>query len=112
MSGGSAPLASFVAAAPPSLRAPVRRVLGEIDPLRYIRNARPAALFFQDGLRDTIVPHAQLAALAAAGSSPKRIRWYRADHPLDAQAFRDQLAWLSRELGVDGPVVPGARIGP
>ena len=112
MSGGSAPLASFVAAAPPSLRTPVRRVLGEIDPLRYVRRARPSALFFQDGLRDTIVPHAQLAALAAAGSSPKQIRWYRADHGLDAQAFRDQLAWLSRELGVRGPVVAGAQTRP
>ena len=112
MSGGSAALKAFVAAAPRSLRAPVRRVLGEVDPLRYVRRARPAALFFQDGLDDTVVPHAQLAALAAAGSKPKRIRWYRAGHSLDAQAFRDQLAWLSRELGIRGPAVPGSQTGP
>ena len=112
MSGGSAPLDSFVAAAPQSLRAPVRSALGAVDPLRFVRRARPAALFFQDGLDDTVVPHAQLAALAAAGSEPKRIRWYPADHELDAQAFRDQLAWLSRELGVAGPPVPGSRTGP
>ena len=112
MSGGAAPLASFVAAAPQNLRAPVRSVLGSIDPLRFVRSAHPAALFFQDGLKDTVVPHAQLAALAAAGSSPKRIRWYRADHSLGPQAFRDQLAWLSRELGIHGPVVPGSETGP
>ncbi len=112
MSGGSPALDAFVAAAPPSLRGPMRRVLGEVDPLRYIRRARPAALFFQDGLEDTVVPHAQLAALAAAGSEPKRIRWYRADHSLNAQAVRDQLAWLTRELGIRGPVVPGSRTGP
>jgi dienelactone hydrolase len=112
MSGGSAPVSSFVAAAPQDLRGPVGRVLGQIDPLRYVRRAAPSALFFQDGLDDTVVPHAQLAALAAAGSEPKRIRWYRADHDLDAQAFRDQLAWLSRELAIRGPAVPGARTGP
>jgi dienelactone hydrolase len=112
MSGRSAPVDAFVAAAPQSLRAPVRSALGAVDPLRFVRRARPGALFFQDGLDDTVVPHAQLAALAAAGSKPKRIRWYRADHSLDAQAFRDQLAWLSRELGIHGPPVPGSRTGP
>jgi dienelactone hydrolase len=112
MSGGSAPLAAFVSAAPADLRAPISRVLGPVDPLRYVRRARPAALFFQDGLADTVVPHAQLVGLAAAGSEPKRIRWYRADHSLDAQAFRDQLAWLTRELGIRGPAVPGSRTGP
>ena len=112
MSGGSAPVDAFVAAAPRSLRAPVRSTLGAVDPLRFVRRARPGALFFQDGLDDTVVPHAQLAALAAAGSEPKRIRWYRADHSLDAQAFRDQLAWLSRELGIVGPPVPGSKTGP
>jgi dienelactone hydrolase len=112
MSGGSAPLAPLVAAAPTDLRAPIRRVLGQVDPLRYVRRARPAALFFQDGLADTVVPHAQLVGLAAAGSEPKRIRWYRADHSLDGQAFREQLAWLTRELGIHGPAVPGAQAGP
>jgi dienelactone hydrolase len=112
MSGGSPPLDSFVSAAPADLRGPIRRVLGQVDPLRYVGRARPAALFFQDGLADTIVPHAQLAALAAAGSEPKRIRWYRADHSLDAQAFREQLAWLTHELGIHGPAVPGSKTGP
>ena len=112
MSGGAARVATFVAAAPQSLRAPVKRVLGEVDPLRYVGRARPSALFFQDGLDDTVVPQAQLAALAAAGSEPKRVRWYRADHSLDAQAFRDQLDWLSRELGIQGPPVPGSKTGP
>jgi dienelactone hydrolase len=112
MSGGSAAVGTFAADAPPSLRGPVRRVLGEVDPLRFVRRAHPSALFFQDGLDDTVVPHAQLAALAGAGSEPKRIRWYPADHSLDAQAFRDQLAWLSRELGIHGPPVPGSRTGP
>jgi dienelactone hydrolase len=112
MSGGSARLAAFVAAAPANLRTPLRRVLGQIDPLSYVGRARPSALFFPDGLADTVVPHVQLADLAAAGSEPKRIRWYHADHSLNARAFRDQLAWLSQELGIRGPAVPGSRTGP
>jgi dienelactone hydrolase len=112
MSGGAAQVSTFVAAAPQSLRAPVRRVLGEVDPLAYVGRAHPAALFFQDGLDDTVVPHNQLVALAAAGSKPKIVRWYPADHALDAQAFRDQLSWLGRELGIHGPAVPGAATGP
>ncbi len=112
MSGGAARVDSFVAAAPPKLRLPVRTVLRSIDPLRYVGRATPAALFFQDGLKDTVVPHEQLVALAAAGSKPKRITWYHANHALNAQAFRDQLAWLSQELGIRGPTVAGAQTGP
>jgi dienelactone hydrolase len=112
MSGGSPPVDAFAAAAPAGIRRQVARVISQIDPLRSIRHAAPAALFFQDGLRDEIVPRPQLRALARAGSDPKRIRWYRAGHSLNARAYRDQLAWLSRELGVDGPVVEGAATGP
>ena len=112
MSGGSPPVEAFAAVAPGGIRKDVRRVISQIDPLRFVRQAAPAALFFQDGLSDEVVPRAQLRALARAGSEPKRIRWYRAGHSLNAQAYRDQLAWLSGELGVRGPVVPGAATGP
>ncbi len=112
MSGGSPSVRAFAAPAPANIRPRVRRVLTQIDPFRYVRRAAPAALFFQDGLADEYVPRAQLAALARAGSEPKRIRWYRAGHSLNAKAYRDQLAWLSRELGVRGPAVAGARTGP
>ena len=84
-------------------------MLRSIDPLRFVTRSH-ADLFFQDGLNDTVVPHAQLAALAAAGNG--RVRWYRTDHELDAQAYRDQLDWLTHELGIHGPAVPGAKTGP
>jgi dienelactone hydrolase len=112
MSGGSPPPEAFAAAAPAGVRQDVLRVIDQIDPLRFVRQATPASLFFQNGLQDEVVPRAQLRALARAGSRPKRLRWYRAGHSLNAQAYRDQLAWLSRELGVRGPVVPGAATGP
>ncbi len=112
MSGGSPSVRAFAAPAPAGIRPQVQRILTQIDPFRFVRRAAPAALFFQDGLADEYIPRAQLAALARAGSEPKRVRWYRAGHSLNAQAYRDQLAWLSRELGVRGPVVAGARTGP
>lgn len=112
MSGGSPPPEAFAAAAPAGIRQDVLRVIGQIDPLHFVRHAAPAALFFQKGLQDEVVPRAQLRALARAGSRPKRLRWYRAGHSLNAQAYRDQLAWLSQQLGVRGPVVRGAATGP
>jgi dienelactone hydrolase len=112
MSGGSPTVRAFAAPAPARIRPLVRGILSQIDPFRFVRRAAPAALFFQDGLADEYVPRAQLAALAKAGSQPKRIRWYRAGHALNAQAYRDQLAWLSRELDVRGPVVARAQTGP
>jgi dienelactone hydrolase len=112
MSGGSPTVRAFAAPAPASVRPLVRGILSQIDPFRFVRRAAPASLFFQDGLDDEFVPRAQLAALARAGSQPKRIRWYRAGHALNAKAYRDQIAWLSRELGVHGPVVAGAQTGP
>jgi dienelactone hydrolase len=112
LSGGASPPQQYAAAAPPRLRARIVRVLRSVDPLRYVRRAAPSALFFQDGRRDQVVPHEALLALARAGSRPKQVRWYPAGHGLDTTAYRDQLRWLSRELGLDGPVVPGALAGP
>ena len=112
MSGGSPPVEAFTAAAPAGIRSDVRRVISQIDPLRFVRQAAPASLFFQNGLLDEVVPRAQLRELARAGSEPKRVRWYRAGHSLNAQAYRDQLEWLSRKLGVQGPVVRDAATGP
>jgi dienelactone hydrolase len=112
MSGAGAPAASFVRRAPPRLRPTVARILAQTDPLRYVGHAAPAELFFQNGLSDTVVPRSALNALSNAGSRPKRIRWYRAGHALNAQAFRDQLTWLSQRLGVRGPPVPGTITAP
>jgi dienelactone hydrolase len=112
LSGGASPPAEYVRAAPQRLRARITRVLGSVDPLRYVRRAAPGTLFFQDGRRDRVVPRKALVALARAGSRPKQVRWYDAGHGLDKQAYQDQLRYLSRRLGLDGPIVPGTVTGP
>ena len=82
-----------------------------LDDLTWIRRSH-AAFLFQLGRHDTIVPRTQLVALANAAPKPKEIRWYNAGHPLNLRADHDQLVWLAKELGLDGPVVRGAQAGP
>jgi dienelactone hydrolase len=112
MSGGSLPVSAYVAQAPASLRAQVRRSLSQIDPLRWVARARPGSVLLQDGRRDEIVPRAALVALTKAAPPGSVVRWYPAGHELDAQVYRDQLAFLARKLPIRGPGVSGARTGP
>lgn len=113
ISGGSAPVAEYVRLAPPEARQDVRTLLGEIDPLRHVRAAAPAKLFFQNGLQDRVVPRAALVSLYRAASRPKEIRWYEGGHEPTFEVYRDAIAWLTQRLGLrTRPVVPGVRIGP
>ena len=112
MSGGATPVSAYAAQAPPQLRGDVRRLLGDVDPLRTIHRARAGTLLLQDGRRDTIVPREALTALARAAPRGTRVRWYEAGHALNAAAYRDQLAWLAQRLGLFGPPVRGAITGP
>lgn len=112
MSGGSLPVSAYVAQAPAALQPQVRRSLTQIDPLRWIARTHPASVLLQDGRRDEIVPRAALVALAKAAPRGSTVRWYPAGHELNAQAYRDQLAFLSKRLPIPGPPVTGARTGP
>lgn len=112
MSGGATPISAYVAQAPASLRAQVRRTLSPIDPLRWISRARPGTVFLQDGSRDEVVPRAALLALAHAAPKGTLLRWYAAPHELNRAAVRDQLSWLARKLPIDGPAVADAKTGP
>jgi dienelactone hydrolase len=112
MSGGATPISEYAAQAPAELREDVRRVLGAVDPLRTIGRARAGTLLLQDGRRDEVVPRPALDALAAAAPTGTDVRWYAAGHDLNEAAFREQLSWLSRRLGLGGAPVPGAVTGP
>jgi poly(3-hydroxybutyrate) depolymerase len=71
-----------------------------IEPIHYVRCAAPAALLFQNGTVDAMVPPADGLRYREAGSEPKTARWYRAGHMLDADAGRDQAQWLSQMIGI------------
>ncbi len=72
-----------------------------IDPINYVRHAAPSALFFQFGLQDEAFPRDKVAAFAEAGSEPKFIKWYDADHFLNDEARNDRIEWLRTRLGLD-----------
>jgi dienelactone hydrolase len=111
ISGGGVPAQSFVDAAPASAKKGVAEAFEGLDNLEEIRRSH-AHFLFQNGLEDTVVPHAQLVALAGAAPGAKELRWYRTGHEPNKQALLDQLRWLSQQLGLGGPVVSGAVTGP
>jgi dienelactone hydrolase len=112
MSGGATPISSYAGRAPASLRPAIRRYLGAVDPLRYVPRATGSTLLLQDGRRDQIVPRSALDALAHAAPTGTTVRWYDADHGLNAKAYHDQLVWLARKLELSGSPVKGALTGP
>ncbi|MDH7568704.1 MAG: alpha/beta fold hydrolase [Armatimonadota bacterium] len=79
------------------------RVLGPIDPVHFVAHAAPAALLFQNGTGDTIVPAECAQAFQDAGSQPKVCKWYDAGHELNIDAFVDRAEWLREKIGI-GPV--------
>ena len=70
------------------------------DVARYWIRRTHADLFFQAGMHDAVVPHAQLVALERAAPGHPRVRWYDAQHVVNAAIRRDQLAWQAAELGL------------
>ena len=72
-----------------------------IESWRFVHYAAPAALLFQSGLRDQMVPIADAVPYQRAGSEPKTILWYDSEHQLPAQAFQDQAEWLQQYIGID-----------
>ena len=79
-----------------------KKIMEPIDPLRYIKNAAPFALFFQFGLQDVFFPKQKFLDYYEAGSVPKSIRWYNADHySLNEEGRSDRIEWLKEELSLN-----------
>jgi dienelactone hydrolase len=112
MSGGATPISSYAARAPASLRPAIRRYLTIVDPLRYLGRATPTTLLLQDGRRDQVVPRSALDAMIRAAPTETTVRWYDADHGLNARAYHDQRVWLVQKLRLALPPVKGALTGP
>jgi dienelactone hydrolase len=65
-----------------------------IEPLHYVGHAAPAALLFQNGTQDPLVPPADALRYQAAGSEPKSVLWYQVGHGLPPEGFQDTVEWL------------------
>ncbi|HUK94693.1 MAG TPA: hypothetical protein VLU96_06510 [Gaiellaceae bacterium] len=112
MSGGAVPVKTYVSLAPKQIRGTVRHYLSIVDPLHYLQNAKGSTLLLQDGTVDQSVPRSALLAFDHAAPKGATVRWYPADHPLNANAYLDQLAWLGNKLRITDQPIPGALTGP
>jgi dienelactone hydrolase len=71
-----------------------------IESIHYVSHAEPAALLYQNGTRDHLVPPHLALDYQNAGSDPKTIKWYEGGHGLIYEHFLDQLAWMSQYIGI------------
>jgi dienelactone hydrolase len=79
-----------------------RDLMRPFDPVLYVGHARKAALLFQNARFDQYWTRPEMVALYRAAKAPKTIRWYDADHSLNAAAMRDRIAWLAKRLALPG----------
>ena len=112
LSAGSPPIEEYASQAPAELRPAIEQELGAVDPLRWVKLARPGTILLQNGKSDEVVPRAALDALAAAAGKAAEVRWYDQGHAPSNAAWADQLDWTADRLGVAGPIVKGAASGP
>jgi len=79
-------------------RAQVIAKLAPLDPVRHIPLAGSVPILFQFATRDRFVTKAAADAIAAAARGPHDVRWYDAEHELNAEATRDRVAWLRERV--------------
>ncbi len=72
-----------------------------IEPIRFVGDAAPAELLFQNGTRDQFVAREDAQAFMDAGSEPKTTKWYDSGHGIDMPMIDDHLAWLEERIGID-----------
>jgi fermentation-respiration switch protein FrsA (DUF1100 family) len=72
--------------------------LAPLDPTRHLPKAAGVPVLFQFATRDKFVTKAAAEGLVASAAGPKDVRWYDAEHALNAEATRDRVAWLRARL--------------
>ena len=81
-----------------AVKAETIRRLAPLDPVRHLPKAGALPILFQFATRDRFVTKDAADALVASAAGPKEVRWYDAEHALNADATRDRLAWLRARL--------------
>jgi hypothetical protein len=79
--------------------AAVRPVQG----IHYADRIRPAAVLFQNGRQDPLVPAWKAERLHQAAGPSHTVQWYDGGHGLTAQARIDRYEWLAARIGTDPP---------
>ncbi len=68
------------------------------DPATYASKLGPAPALFQYGLHDELIPLAHAKDYVAMVSGPKTVKYYDADHALNAKARTDRDSFLRKSL--------------
>jgi dienelactone hydrolase len=65
---------------------------------KYVSRAAPAVVFLQYATQENFITPERARLYAAVVSEPKRFKLYEAPHALNAEARRDRLAFLAKQL--------------
>ena len=76
---------------------------GWTDPGLYVSHAAPAAVFMQFARQEKFLTPERARQYAARVSEPKQFKLYDAPHALNAEARRDRIAFLSKQLAFQPP---------
>lgn len=81
-----------------SAKARVVANLAPLDPPGHLARAASVPMLFQFATRDRFVTKSAADAVAAGARAPGDVRWYDAEHALNADAARDRVAWLRSQI--------------
>ena len=74
-----------------------------LDPGKYVAHAAPAKVLMQFATQEDFINPSRAREYAAVVSDPKIFKLYEAPHALNAEARRDRIAFLVKELGLAMP---------
>jgi cephalosporin-C deacetylase-like acetyl esterase len=74
-----------------------------LDQGKYVAHAAPASVFLQYATKEDFLTPERARAYFAIVSEPKALKFYDAPHALNAEARRDRIAFLVKELQLKAP---------
>lgn len=74
-----------------------------LDQGKYVAHAAPAAVFLQYATKEDFLTPERAREYYAIVSEPKTLKFYEAPHALNAEARRDRVAFLVKELSLKAP---------
>jgi cephalosporin-C deacetylase-like acetyl esterase len=74
-----------------------------LDQGKFVTHAAPAAVFLQYATKEDFLTPARAQEYFAIVSEPKTLKFYDAPHALNAEARRDRVAFLVKELSLKAP---------
>jgi hypothetical protein len=78
-----------------------RKSLTPVDPIGYISNVHPTALFFQFANKDIYISKETALHFFNAASEPKLVKWYDTEHEMMIpQVRKDRVEWVKKQLGI------------